>query len=472
MTGLRGARALQSVCMKPKQIGSADIPVRQPVCGQDGRTGMSALLYSYALHSGEAADSAGFGAGFPLACNRQSEAVNTSKRNWFAWGLAATLAGILCACSHLGSDPKKAGGDISSPAARAIQSIKERYAPDSRLAIFNVGVERRGRELVLTGEVDRAEAKIETVQAVQRTGAKVADRITVLPEERLGEQVWGIGCLSVASARLQPEHKAEMGTQVLMGEVVRVWKRSTNAVFVWYLAQTTDGYLSWLHKGTFVRCTREQAEAWNRAPLLIVTAMEDCIRQQPQPGAQPVSDVVLCDLVRKTGEEGDWHKVELPDQRAGFLPKKVAEDYAAWKQARRPTAENIERTARQFIGRPYFWGGNSPKGLDCSGFTGLVFYLNGIDLQRDSSQQSKQGVPVPLDPDFSQLKKGDLLFFGHPARRGRPERVVHVGLYLGDKLFIHSSEQVHISSLDPQSPLRDENRIRTLLHARRILPGQ
>ena len=136
--------------------------------------------------------------------------------------------------------------------------------------------------------------------------------------------MWGISCLSVATGRELPDHKAEMGTQVLMGDVVRVWKRSTNAVFYWYLTQSSDGYLSWLQKGTFVRCTRAQVEAWNRGPLLIVTALEECIRERPQADAQPVSDVVLCDLVRKTGEEGDWYKVELPDQRAGFLPKKAA----------------------------------------------------------------------------------------------------------------------------------------------------
>jgi len=340
------------------------------------------------------------------------------------------------------------------------------------MAIFEVGIERRGRELVLTGEVDRAEARIEAVRAVQRTGAKVVDAIRVLPEEQLGDQVWGIGCLSVCNGRLGPEHKNEMGTQVLMGEIIRVWKRSTNAAFPWYLTQAADGYLSWQQKDTFVRCTREQAEAWRGAPLLIVTAMEDCIREQPQASAQPVSDVVLCDRVRKTGEEGGWYKVELPDGRAGFLPKKAAEDFAAWEQARQPTAENIERTARQFIGRPYLWGGNSPKGLDCSGFSSLVFYLNGIELQRDSGQQAKQGVAVPLDPALSQLRKGDLLFFGHAAVDDKPERVIHVGLYLGDKLFIHSSGRVHISSLDLQSPLCDELRIRTLLRARRILTDQ
>jgi cell wall-associated NlpC family hydrolase len=204
----------------------------------------------------------------------------------------------------------------------------------------------------------------------------------------------------------------------------------------------------------------------------MVTAYDDCIRERPDADAQPVSDVVLCDLVRKTGEEGDWYKVELPDQRSGFLPKKAATDYVAWKQARQPTAENIERTARRLIGRPYLWGANSPKGFDCSGFAKTVFFINGIDLQRDSSKQAGEGVAVPLDADLSQLKKGDLLFFGPSARRGKPERVVHVGIYLGDKLFIHSSERVHISSLDPQSPIRDENRIRTLLRARRILSSQ
>ena len=398
--------------------------------------------------------------------------VNALKRTRPYVLLPATLSAILCACSHLEGDSSQTSGNSSDPVARAIQGVREQFAPSSRLAICNIGVEHLGHVLVLTGEVDRAEARVEAVRAVEGTGARVSDRIKVLPDETLGDQLWGIGCLSVASGREQPEHKAEMGTQVLMGEVVRVWKRSTNAVFAWYLTQSGDGYLSWLQKGTFARCTREQVEAWNRAPLLVVTAFEDRILERPEAEAQPVSDVVLCDLVRKAGEEGDWYKVELPDERAGFLPKTAAQDYGAWKQARQPTAENIERTARKFIGRPYLWGGNSPKGFDCSGFTKTVFFLNGVDLMRDSSQQARQGVAVPLDGDLSQLRKGDLLFFGRRSLRGGPDRVVHVGLYLGDKLFIHSSERVRISSLDPQSPIRDDNRIRTLLRARRMLPGR
>jgi gamma-D-glutamyl-L-lysine dipeptidyl-peptidase len=382
---------------------------------------------------------------------------------------AVALAGILSACTHFDRADPQPGGDLSSPSGRAIRSVKEKYAPDSHLGIFNVGLLRQGHELILTGEVDRAEARLEVVQAVERTGARVADYIKVLPAEQLGNEVWGISCLSVASARELPEHKAEMGTQLLMGEVVRVWKRSTNAIFPWYLVQAPDGYLAWLEGGSFVRCTREQADAWTRGPLLIVTAFEERILEQPQADAQPVSDVVMCDRVRQTGLEGDWYRVELPDGRAGYLPKRAAEDFNIWKQARQATGESIERVARSVLGRPYLWGGNSTKGFDCSGLTQQVFYRNGIDLMRNASAQARQGVAVPLDDDLSQLKQGDLLFFGRRARRGGAARVTHVGIYLGAKLFIQSSQRVRISSLDPQSPIRDEYRIRSLLGARRFL---
>jgi gamma-D-glutamyl-L-lysine dipeptidyl-peptidase len=384
--------------------------------------------------------------------------------------LPLTFAGMLCGCSSVNDGAAKPKERKPSPAERAIQSVKAKYAPDSHTAIFTVGLQHRGHELVLTGDVDRAEARIDAIQAVTDAGVKATDRINVLPAARLGDEVWGISCLSVANGRELPEHKAEMGTQVLMGEVMRVWKRSTNAIFPWFLVQAPDGYVAWVEGGAFVHCTREQADAWNRAPLLIVTAFEDCILEQPQPDAQPVSDVVMCDRVKRTGEEGDWYKVELPDGRAGYLPKKAAEDLNAWRQSRRPTAENIERTARGFLGRPYLWGGNSTKGFDCSGFAQQVFFINGIDLIHHAASQAREGRAVPLDDGLSLLRKGDLLFFGRRARRGRPERVTHVAIYLGDKLFIQSSLRVRISSLDPASPLHDDYRIDSLLAARRVLP--
>lgn len=385
--------------------------------------------------------------------------------------LGAALAVLLPPGAH------SAGGDLPpSPASyeaatNLLLTLKTKFAPDSHLAIFHVGLDQRGSQLVLTGDVDRAEVKAETARTLQQAGVRFEDQVTVLPAPKLGDRLWGIACVSVANGREAPEHKAELGTQVLMGHTVRLWNCATNP-WPWYYAESADGYHAWIEDGAIIPCTRAQLEDWTNSPLLIVTAYEGLILEKPVADAQPVSDVVLGNLVKRVSVSGDWYQVQLPDGRSGFLPRTSAGDYQAWKQSRHATATAIEQRARSLVGRPYLWGANSPKGLDCSGFTKLVFFCNGIDLDRNASEQAHQGREVPLDPDFSRLKKGDLLFFGKPAAGGKPENIYHTGIYLGDKLFIQSSERVRINSLDLASPICDERRLRTLLHARRILPEQ
>ncbi len=93
--------------------------------------------------------------------------------------------------------------------------------------------------------------------------------------------------------------------------------------------------------------------------------------------------------------------------------------------------EEIMSTARRYVGVPYRWGGESPRtGFDCSGFTMVVYRLNGLDLPRSSRQQWKFGKQV----DRSQLRKGDLVFFATTGGR----RVSHVGIYAGDDKFLHA----------------------------------
>lgn len=387
-------------------------------------------------------------------------------REKFAATHAAALLLWLIGCAHVERETGPVAGAQTGDAERAVQQVKNRFAPDDHLAIFQVQVQPEGNRVLLTGTVDSAEAKAETLAAVESAGFDVVDRIIVLPAPELGEATWGIASVSTANARELPAHGAELGMQVLMGHVMRVWAQTNG----WYLVQSADRYLSWTTRGSLVRITQAQMAFWTNSPLLLVTAFEERVLELPQPAAQPVSDVVTGCLVKRTGEQGDWFKVELPDQRTGYLPKAASVDYAEWQRTRRPTPEAVEHTARTLLGRPYIWGGNSPKGLDCSGFTKLTFFLNGVELDRNASHQAKQGVEIPLNADLSNLRKGDLIFFGTRARQGRPERVTHVGIYLGDKLFIHSSDRVRINSLDRDSPISDAHRIRTLLSARRVLP--
>ena len=105
--------------------------------------------------------------------------------------------------------------------------------------------------------------------------------------------------------------------------------------------------------------------------------------------------------------------------------------------------KEIVRTANQFIGIRYRWGGQaSDTGFDCSGLTMVVYRLNGLELPRSSRQQWKAGRPVYP----GQLLKGDLVFF---ATSGG-ERVSHVGIYIGNNKFLHapsSGRKIRISSM-------------------------
>ena len=99
-------------------------------------------------------------------------------------------------------------------------------------------------------------------------------------------------------------------------------------------------------------------------------------------------------------------------------------------------------SASKYMGVPYVWGGSTPAGFDCSGFTQYVMQQNGITIPRTAEEQYATGKPV----DKSQLKVGDLVFFT-TYKAGAS----HVGFYMGNSKFIHASsaqKQVAISSLD------------------------
>jgi cell wall-associated NlpC family hydrolase len=106
------------------------------------------------------------------------------------------------------------------------------------------------------------------------------------------------------------------------------------------------------------------------------------------------------------------------------------------------TADAVVETAYQAIGIPYEWGGNDANGFDCSGLIRYAYARHGIHLPRISRDQLRMGSPV--EPEVNVLRPGDVL--GFAAVPGG--EATHVGLYVGDGRFIHSSsEGVRVSSL-------------------------
>ena len=126
------------------------------------------------------------------------------------------------------------------------------------------------------------------------------------------------------------------------------------------------------------------------------------------------------------------------------------------------------------LGVPYLWGGTSTKGVDCSGFTKMSYFLNGIVLPRDASQQALVGEKIDIYEDdivnidkcIKNLMPGDLLFF---ASDKKTLRVTHTGIYIGNGQFIQAAGLVRINSMISGSANYDDFQSRTLVSARRML---
>lgn len=144
------------------------------------------------------------------------------------------------------------------------------------------------------------------------------------------------------------------------------------------------------------------------------------------------------------GVDGEWYKVS-----AGGKTGYIRGDYVSFTEpdpSQAPAAgsigEQIVALAEQFLGTPYVWAGSSPSGFDCSGFVSYVFKNFGYTVNRTAASMYTNGVAV----DKSELQIGDAVFFASSS-----ESIGHVGIYIGDGEFIHSSSgcgYVTISGLD------------------------
>ena len=109
------------------------------------------------------------------------------------------------------------------------------------------------------------------------------------------------------------------------------------------------------------------------------------------------------------------------------MPDKPSAD--SGRSAPDPAREAVVATARQLLGSPYRFGGNSPRGFDCSGLVWYAHRQAGIPVPRSALGQHGAAVPVAR----GQLLPGDVLFFRIDRRR-----TDHVGIYIGEGQFIHA----------------------------------
>ena len=376
------------------------------------------------------------------------------------------ILAFLLFCSLSSARTYAAGGDVPPEVIALTDRLKQKYAPDGRVALFKTDYTFDGKRVMLRGETTSPSAKAELMEALSKEGYEVMDCLKVLPDEAALEgKTYGIINLSVASLRVQPDYSSEMMTQALLGMPVRVLERDG-----WYRIQTPDDYIAWTHRVSVLPVTREEMTAWNRAEKVVVTSHYAFVYSQPDRRSQTVSDIVAGNRLKLEGTKGGFYHVSYPDGRQGYVEKSVALPEREWRKALKQDAASIIRTAHTLMGVPYLWAGTSSKGVDCSGFVRTVLFMHDIIIPRDASQQAYVGQHIDIAPDFSNLQPGDLVFFGRKATPQRKERVVHVAIYIGNRRFIHSQGDVHVSSFDPQDELFDEYNLGRLLFAVRVLP--
>ena len=342
-----------------------------------------------------------------------------------------------------------------------INEVRAEYAPDRRTTVFNIDIIRQD-PLTLGGETNIQNAKIALIKAFENANLEVVDKIIVLPTPDIGENKFALINVSVANLRGFPRHGAELVTQTLLGTPIHVLKEKNG----WYLVQTPDKYIAWTNSGSLELMDQNQFESWKNAKKVIY--INTYGHAMHRDGKQRIADLVAGNVLKLESQVENFWEVVYPDGRQARIAKDEAEQLSTWNQSITLSTESITAEAKQLTGIPYLWGGTSTKGLDCSGFTKTVYFLHGLIIPRDASQQVHTGILVDTEKDFSKLQSGDLLFFGSLGD-DEVEKIVHVGLWLGDNEFIHASGDVHISSMDSLDENFDEYNYNRYLRTKRII---
>lgn len=347
----------------------------------------------------------------------------------------------------------------------AIETAMQKFAPDTRMAVLEVDPVIKNNRIVLRGKTSIPDAPAFIIEALKNSGFSITDSIKILPGDNLEGEVRAIVKISAANLRSKPSHAAELTTQATLGTPLQILERKG----AWYRVQTPDQYIAWVDHGGIQTFKTSSFDSIQTLSKVIYLQTYGFAYSKPDHSSLRVSDLVAGSILTLSKELSAFYEVTYPDGRMAYVDQKETKPLVDWISELSSVPEDLLITARSMLGLPYLWGGTSSKALDCSGFTKNVYFLHGLIIPRDASQQARAGILVDSIGDFSKLQPGDLLFFGRKKGHQSQESIVHVGLWLGGDEFIHASGDVHISSLNPEKENFDEYNLNRYLKTKRIL---
>jgi gamma-D-glutamyl-L-lysine dipeptidyl-peptidase len=340
---------------------------------------------------------------------------------------------------------------------REINRLSSKHIIDKSLEVFETRLEKVNGRWTLDGETSN-KILYESINATCDSlfnPERFKNNVQLLPDYLLGDSLYAIINVSVTPIKDKPSHSSQIIDQGQMGNQLKLLRFEGG----WYLSQTHYNYVGWVNQTAIQICDSNQIKDWSSSKLVRISMISDHIYSKPNLESQPISDIVLNNKLKLINKNAGWSLIQLPDKRFGYI--KNTSFIEENEEIEDPIQTRL-KLARQMMGTPYLWGGNSSKGNDCSGFTQNIFEASGIQLPRDARQQALYGKEIVPNNIWSNIQPGDLLFFG------KEDRVTHVGMSLGQYDFIHQGGMVGINSLTKASIVFAPKRLDTFLFIKRI----
>lgn len=237
---------------------------------------------------------------------------------------------------------------------------------------------------------------------------------------------YGLCNLPVIPLRGEPSHRSEMVSQVLFGECFEILDNEDAWLFV---RLEHDGYEGWMDAKQYIKISKPVYDSFSAGvhDVIGLSSHSVCIKL----GLEEMINLLPGSTLPFLNDT----KFELNDQEYLFLGESSVPHVSSFHAS-------LDETTRFYINAPYLWGGRSLFGIDCSGFSQLVYKHLGVRIFRDANQQANEGR---LIDSIQDAKAGDLAFFDN-----EDGKITHVGIVLDDLEIIHASGRVKIDQLDDQ----------------------